>query len=162
MSIAVQATIVILVLGIVALLGIILGVKLLPKMKQKQGYPHEEEIEAVLYPFLYRAICAAYRVEEWSMDELDTTLDGVDKKKFADMTYSLLPDVIGGFSVMLIKTLVPLPKWELLVQNVFDGFDAWFVTYQAKFEEEFEKWAQANAPEEEPVPDPITYQLQPA
>jgi hypothetical protein len=118
-----------------------LGVWGYPKLKQeKQGYPLEAEVEAALLPAIYDGICAAYRVSEIGMDEVQRRLSGLDKKQVADSIYRLLPDELGGYDLSLIKRLVPAERFEQLVQDGFDRFDRFFVEHRAHFDQLFEQW----------------------
>jgi hypothetical protein len=118
-----------------------LGVWGYPKLKQeKQGYPLEAEVEAALLPVIYDGICAAYRVSEIGMDEVQRRLSGLDKKQVADSIYRMLPDEIGGYDLTLIKRLVPPERFEQLVQDGFDRFDRFFVEHRAHFDQLFEQW----------------------
>ena len=118
-----------------------LGVVLFPRLKrEKQGYPYEAQIEAVLLPLIFQGICAAYRVSEWAVDEGMSRIRGVDKKEIADSIYAMLPDQIGDYDLSVIKRVVSEERFEALVQNAFDAFDRFFVEHQGHFEELFEEW----------------------
>ncbi len=126
-----------------------LGVWGYPKLKREQqpvldggpgGYPLEAEVEAALLPAIYDGICAAYRVSEIGMDEVQRRLSGLDKKQIADSIYRMLPDEIGGYDLTLIKRLVPAERFEQLVQDGFDRFDRFFVEHRAHFDQLFEQW----------------------
>ncbi len=128
--------------GIFALLLV-----LYPKLKgETQGYPLEAEIEAALLPFLFEAICAAYRLSEQAVDEGYERLKGMNKKEIADTIYALLPDTIGGYDLTLVKRIIPADRFEALVQDAFDRFDRFYIEHKAHFEEEFEKWKEVNQP----------------
>jgi hypothetical protein len=123
-----------------------LGVWGYPKLKQeKQGYPLEAEVEAALLPVIYDGICAAYRVSEIGMDEVQRRLSGLDKKQVAGSIYRMLPDELGGYDLTLIKRLVPAERFEQLVQDGFDRFDRFFVEHRTHFDELFERWKEVNA-----------------
>jgi hypothetical protein len=118
-----------------------LGVWGYPKLKrEEQGYPLEAEVEAALLPVIYDGICAAYRVSEIGMDEVQRRLSGLDKKQVADSIYRMLPDEIGGYDLTLIKRLVPPERFEQIVQDGFDRFDRFFVEHRAHFDLLFEQW----------------------
>jgi len=124
-----------------------LGVVLYPKLKsEKQGYPFEAQIEAVLLPVIFQGISVAYRLSEKGVDEVHQRINGVDKKKIADSIYGLLPVKVGDFDLNLIKHIVSRERFEVLVQNAFDRFDSFFVEHQTRFDELFEKWKADNVP----------------
>jgi hypothetical protein len=104
------------------------------------GYPLEAEVEAALLPVIYDGICAAYRVSEIGMDEVQRRLSGLDKKQIADSIYRMLPDELGGYDLTLIKRLVPAERFEQLVQDGFDRFDRFFIEHRAHFDQLFEQW----------------------
>lgn len=81
------------------------------------------------------------------MDNVHQRIRGVDKKKIADSMYSMLPDKVGIFEVVLVKRIVSQERFEQLVQNVFDSSDRFFVEHQAHFDELFEEWKTANVKE---------------
>jgi hypothetical protein len=123
-----------------------LGVVLYPKLKtEKQGYPFEAEIEAALLPVIFQGICAAYRLSEQSMDNIQQRIRGADKKKIAESIYAMLPEKIGIFEVVLVKRIVTPERFEQLVQDTFDRSDRFFIEHQKHFDELFEKWKAANA-----------------
>ena len=132
---------------VLALLAVVVGVKYLPVLRdQKQGYPMEAQIEAALVPVVFQGICAAYRLSEQGMDELQQRFDGVNKKAAADMIYALLPDKIGDFDLALVKALVPPARFEQLTQDAFDRFDRFWMEHQSAFEAKFEEWKSDNEP----------------
>ena len=89
-----------------------LGVVLYPKLKsEKQGYPFEVEVEAVLLPIIFEGICSAYRLSEKSVDNIHQRIKGADKKKIADSIYAMLLDKIGVFEVVLVKRIVS--RWRI-------------------------------------------------
>jgi hypothetical protein len=123
-----------------------LGVVLYPKLKtEKQDYPFEAQIEAALLPIVFQGICAAYRLSENSVDTIHQRIKGVDKKKVADSIYSMLPEKIGSYEVVLVKRIVSRERFEQLVQDTFDTSDRFFVEHQAHFDDLFEKWKATNA-----------------
>jgi hypothetical protein len=135
-----------------ALAAFIFGVAVFyPWLRKKQGYYREEELEAIILPFVYNAICAAYKVSEMAIDEGMSRLDGLDKKAIADAAYAMLPDSItlpGGkvIPIGIVKQLAPRETWEQWVQNAFDSFATWYASQDSRFEELFEQWAAENAP----------------
>ena len=123
-----------------------LGVVLYPKLKrEEQGYPMEAAIEAALLPVIFEGLCAAYRMSEKGVDELQKRIQGADKKKIADSIYSMLPDTVGTYDLSLVKNAIPEERFEQLVQDGFDRFDRFFVQHQAHFDELFEQWKAENA-----------------
>ena len=62
-----------------------LGVVLYPKLKAAQpSSAFEAAVEAALIPIIYQGICAAYRLNEISLNQLHQAIDGADKKQVAD------------------------------------------------------------------------------
>jgi hypothetical protein len=123
--------------------GLALGAWLYPWLKNnKQGYPLENEFEALLLPFLYQAICAAYKSAEEIMRATGNVLDGVSKKAIADSVYDMLPDTISGVPVGLIKAAVSRQRFEDSVQAAYNYFDANYHGWQDSLAQEFEKWKQ--------------------
>ena len=124
-----------------------LGVVLYPKLKrEEQGYPMEAAIEAALLPVIFEGLCAAYRMSEKGVDELQKRIQGADKKKIADSIYRMLPDTVGTYDLSLVKNVIPEERFEQLVQDGFDRFDRFFIEHQAHFDELFEEWKAENAP----------------
>jgi len=118
-----------------------LGVWALPKLRNEvQGYPLEVQIEAALLPLAFEGICAAYRVSEMSMDELGERLRGADKKRIADLLYDMLPDSVGGFPLMVIKSMVSRERFGEIVEAAFAQFDRRFIEHRARYEQLFEEW----------------------
>ena len=146
-----QDALVMLLVGIaVASALFALGVVLYPKLKsEKQGYPFEAEIEAALLPLIFKGVCAAYRLSEKGVDDIQLRLKGIDKKKIADTVYRLMPEKIGQFEIVLVKRVVTRERFDSLVQNVFDNFDAFFVEHQKHFDDLFEEWKAENKPLEQ-------------
>lgn len=123
-----------------------LGVVLYPKLKrEEQGYPMEAAIEAALLPVIFEGLCAAYRMSEKGVDELQKRIQGADKKKIADSIYRMLPDTVGTYDLSLVKNVIPEERFEQLVQDGFDRFDRFFIEHQAHFDELFEQWKAENA-----------------
>jgi hypothetical protein len=124
-----------------------LGVVLYPKLKrEEQGYPLEAAIEAALLPLIFEGICAAYRMSEKGVDELQERIRGADKKKIADSIYRMLPDQVGDYDLSLVKNLITEERFQQLVQDGFDRFDRFFIQHQGHFDELFEQWKAENAP----------------
>ena len=108
-----------------------LGVVLYPKLKmEKQDYPFEAQIEAALLPIVFQGIRAAYCLSDSSVDTIQWRIKGVDKKKAADSIYSMLPEKIGSFEVVLVKRIVIRERFEQLVQDTFDSSDRFFVEHR--------------------------------
>lgn len=130
-----------------------LGIVLYPRLKsEQQGYPFEAQIEAALLPLIFKGVCAAYRLSEKGVDDIQLRIKGVDKKKIANTVYRTMPEKIGPFEVTLIKRVVTQERFEALVQNAFDNFDTFFVEHQTHFDDLFEKWKVENGtrPKTEP------------
>lgn len=126
------------------------GIILYPKLKsEKQGYPFEAAIEAALLPLIFKGVCAAYRLSEKGIDDIQLRIKGADKKRIADTMYRMMPEKIGQFEISLIKRVVSQERFEALVQDVFDNFDAFYVEHQKHFDDLFEKWKGENRPQEQ-------------
>jgi len=131
--------------GAVGGLGVAAIAWLYPILKnQEQGYPHEAEIEAALLPYALKAIAIAYKMSEDAMDDIGERMRGLDKKAIADTLYELLPPVIGGIPVGIIKTFVSREKFEELVQKAFDGAMSLYELNQEKFAELYKEWLKDN------------------
>jgi hypothetical protein len=136
--------------GIALTSGLIaLGVALYSNLKTRQpGSPIEAAVEAALLPLIYQGICAAYRLNEASLEQFHEKIKDASKhkKEVADSIYAMLPDNIGDFDIIIIKRLVTQERFEQLVQITFDRFDRFYVEHQAHFDDLFKKWQQSNAP----------------
>lgn len=129
---------------------------LYPWLRKRQGYHFEDEIESILLPFVYNAICSAYKLSEMAIDDGMSRLVGLDKKAIADAVYGMLPDTISlgdgrVVDIGIVKKLVPPELWERWVQNAFDRFTTWYTSQDARFDELFEEWMAENAPELDPA-----------
>ena len=124
-------------------LGLLLGVIFYSKLKnEKQGYPFENELEVALLPYLFQAICAAFKASQEMVAAGNEALDGVSKKAIAEAAYDLLPANIGGIPVGLIKVVVSRERFQELVQAAYDKFDENFHAWQDDLAIEFERWKQ--------------------
>ncbi len=124
-----------------------LGVVLYTRLRaETPGSMRNAAIEAALLPILYQGICAAYRLNEMSLDQLHQALGGADKKKIADSIYAMLPDKIGQFDLVEVKHIVSRERFEALTQEAFDLFDRFYVEHQAHFDQLFQQWQAANGP----------------
>jgi len=134
-----------LLVGVAVSSGVFAALAVLyPKLKSEtQGYPLEAVIEPLLLPFIFEAICAAYRLSEKAVDEGMDRIRGMDKKAIADSVYAMLPDEIGGYPLEIVKTVITKERFEELVQNAFDRFDRFYIEHKEHFDEEFEKWKEA-------------------
>lgn len=92
-----------------------------------QGYPLEDEIEAVLLPFLDQAIMAAYRASERLMDGVSERLHGADKARIANRMYYFLPNAITIAGVSWNwKKYVSEGQFVNWMQARFDTFVEWW------------------------------------
>jgi hypothetical protein len=129
-------------IGIVAVLLALTagGMWFLPWLSsRKQGYPGEETIEPMLLPYLYQAICAAYKLSEQAVDDLGSRLEGLDKKKLAGALYWELP--------YRVRRVVTQEQWGGLVQMVFDRFLHFYALAGTTLNDYFEEWSAQWAPE---------------
>ena len=137
-----------LVIAISVLIGagiVSAGVLVYPILRNKvQGYPYETEIEKVLLPMIYQAICAAYKLSEESAKAGDELLDGVSKAAVADCIYDLLPTSIGGIPLGIIKTLVSREKFTQFIEQAYQSFDANYHLWLEDMDKAFEAWKEAN------------------
>ncbi len=132
-----------------------LGVELFTKLRSEaSGSARNVAIEAALLPILYQGICAAYRLNEISLDQFHQALAGADKKKIADSIYAMLPDKIGKFDLVEVKRVVTQERFEALTQEAFDLFNRFYVEHQAHFDQMFQQWKAANAPASITLPSP--------
>jgi hypothetical protein len=134
-------------IGIAVTAGLFaLGIVLYPKLKAAQpASAFEAAVEAALLPIIYQGICAAYRLNEMSLNQLHQAIEGANKKQVADSIYAMLPDKIGDHDLSLVKRIVSRERFEQLVQAAFDRFDRFYVEHQAHFDDLFKKWQTANA-----------------
>lgn len=123
-----------------------LGIVVFPKLaKQKQGYPLEAEIEAILLPYVFNAIAVAYKTSERAVDDVNQRIKGIDKAAIAREVYRMLPDQIGGHDLTLIKSVVGPERFAQLVQDAFDRFERFLIEHQSHFDELYEAWKKENA-----------------
>jgi len=121
------------------------GAYVYPTLRNKvQGYPYEPEIESVLLPMIYQAICAAYKLSEESAKAGDELLDGVSKAAVANCLYDLLPATIRGIPVGIIKTLVSRERFAQFVEQAYQNFDANYHLWLEDMDKAFEAWKEAN------------------
>jgi len=137
-----------LVIAISVLIGagiVSAGVLVYPILRNKvQGYPYETEIEKVLLPMIYQAICAAYKLSEESAKAGDELLDGVSKAAVVDCICDLLPTSIGGIPLGIIKTLVSRERFAQFVEQAYQNFDANYHAWLEDMDKAFEAWKEAN------------------
>ena len=153
------ATPIVAALGGAALCGLIvaLGAWVYPWLKWKrQGYPHEEEIEAILLPYILDAICLAYRLSERTADQVGERLHGVDKKRVADWLWKALPDEIvldfGPFHYTLKpREIIDQESWGEMVQYAMNKLIGQYDYFVGEYEEEFLKWLLENTGGDGPV-----------
>ena len=121
------------------------GAYVYPVLRNKvQGYPYEPEVESVLLPMIYQAICAAYKLSEESARAGDELLDGVSKAAVANCLYDLLPATIRGIPVGIIKTLVSRERFAQFVEQAYQNFDANYHLWLEDMDKAFEAWKEAN------------------
>ncbi len=130
-----------LTLIVISLIAFAGGYALFTWLKKPQDYPREAQVENALLPFLYAGICAAFKLANEGLDELEIEMDGVDKKAVADKVYAMLPEKIGDFDLGLVKSLVPPERFEQLVQDAYDRFDRFFENNRNQFDDLFAEWA---------------------
>lgn len=137
-------------LSIVALIAVVY-----PKLRNRdQGYPHEKLIEAILLPWIYNAIIAAYKVSEFTIDEIQQRMRGADKAAIAMALYDMLPNKIGNVSIAVIKTMISRERFGQLVQIAFSEFDEFFEGKESEFKDLLDKWLQDNRPIDPLIDDP--------
>ncbi len=120
---------------------VLVGIVALPKLRgERQGYPAEDQIEDLLLPYIYDAICAAFKQSEKAAQELGIVMDGADKKAIADYIYNLLPDVVGGLPVGVVKAIVTRERFSALVEEVYQRFKIFYDSETEELNVLFEKW----------------------
>lgn len=130
---------------IIIALFFILGILAYPKLKnEKQGYKFEAELESLLLPYLYTAIVSAYKVSEQAFEKAGLVMTGIDKKAFADVVYTMLPNRIGGYDISIIKSYISQERFQVLVQNTFDNANQFVSQQGQRFNELFEEWLRDN------------------
>lgn len=123
---------------------IVLGVVVWPRLRKKDlGLPHEEEIEAVLDRVIFYAVCAAYKMSEWSLFEVGSRLRGVDKKAIADATYDLLLAEPESFFAKVITQKYTRSEFSRMIEDRFDDFLIYFEKMHQGYIDAFEKWRTA-------------------
>lgn len=97
---------------------------------EKQGYPHEEKIEAVLKDAAYQAIVWAFKGADWSYDKAGVILRGLYRADLAKDYYPKLPETV--------RRLVTQEEFEDIVK---DTYDALVQGWQTLDEYMVDKWA---------------------
>jgi hypothetical protein len=142
------------VLGFLALLGILagaagavaLGAYYYPRLKnEKQGYAYEAEIEALLLPWIFKAIAGAYKLSERASDELGMRIEGLDKKAIADAMYDALPKQIGNVPLGMVKLVISRKRFAQLVQFAFDEFLKFYDSQETYYGHLYDQWVEDNA-----------------
>ena len=143
-----QNTWIALLIGVAVTAALVaLGVVLYPKLKAAQpSSALEAAVEAALMPIIYQGICAAFRLNELSLNQLHQAIGGANKKQIADSIYAMLPDKVGDLDLSLVKRIVNQERFEQLVQDAFNRFDRFYVEHQAHFDDLFKQWQAGNAP----------------
>ena len=119
---------------------------LYPRLVSRPANVVQAAVEGALQPVIFQAIMASYRLSEKSVDQGYVRLHGADKKQLADDVYRLLPDRLGDYDIMFVKSLVPQDRFRDLVQNAFDQFDRFYLLNHEHFDDEFQQWAKKNEP----------------
>jgi hypothetical protein len=70
----------------------------------------------------------------------------VSKAAVADCLYDLLPNVIGGIPVGIVKTWVSRAQFSNMVEGVYLEFDNNYHAWLENMDKAFEGWKQANQP----------------
>ena len=95
-----------------------------PKLKkEKQGYLYEAQIEAMLLPWLFKAIAGAYKLSESASEEIGERLTSLDKRAVADGLYDILPDMIGTIPVGMVKMAIGRERFAVLVGLAFEELE---------------------------------------
>lgn len=83
----------------------------------------QKAIDLVM-PYVTKGIHAADVMAINTLTNVETTLDGEDKKKIADSFYDLIPtDLHIGRLPVPVKSLVPREMFEKLVEDAYQEFD---------------------------------------
>lgn len=141
------------VLGFLAVLGILagaagavaLGAYYYPKLKnEKQGYAYEAEIEALLLPWIFKAIAGAYKLSERASDEVGMRIEGLDKKAIANAMYDALPEKIGNVPIGMVKLVISRKRFAQLVQIAFDEFLKFYDSQETYYGHLYDQWVEDN------------------
>lgn len=86
------------------------------------------DILNALEPFAYQAIFSGEKLALWSLTQVDTQIDGADKKAIANALYDLLPEVVmvgaTPIPVSLIKKVVSRDAFASLIEDIYRSTDA--------------------------------------
>lgn len=96
--------------------------------------------------FAYKAIIAAYRAADKTLDEFEVRLNGLDKKAIADRLYDMIPPDVYGVDVRIIKALVNRQKFSEIVEDVFREVEVLYENNKAGFEKEVAAFVEAHKP----------------
>jgi hypothetical protein len=125
--------------------AVALGAYYYPKLKnEKQGYAYEAEIEALLLPWIYKAIAGAYKLSERASDEVGMRIEGLDKKGIADAMYDALPKQIGNVPLGMVKLVISRERFAQLVQLAFDEFLEFYDSQETYYGHLYEQWVEDN------------------
>ena len=118
--------------AVAALSGLLIGAKKLYLfLRLKNGYANEEEIEAVLLPFLYQAMWNVFELETHALDWFGNLLESADKIAIANHFYDLFKDVevpiISKWLKIRLGDLVSASQWAAFVQNAYQFMHKEFV-----------------------------------
>lgn len=106
----------------------------------------QKRVDRALLPLLYFGIAAAYRTTERAVSDGCPPLAGTDKKRVAEGVYDILPRQMGDLEIEVVKNLVTRQQFEQMVQDAFNGFDAFYKENQAHFDQEYDAWKQQHQP----------------
>lgn len=124
-------------IAIAFLVVVILAVVFVTWMRrEKQGYPHEQKIEAMLLPWALRAIAAGYRASEYWLDVAQERLSGAEKKEWAAKFYFRLPESLRG--------AVSQDEFCRLVESAFAELESLLRSADDQLDDAFKKWYDEN------------------
>lgn len=107
---------------------------------KKQGYPLEERIENALLPYLHGIIVGAFEESQAELEDIEDTIENVDKEELAKKLYDLLPDEIAGFSVQIIQSIFTVEQFTDMFLRVYKEVKTYYVAKKGTFLELFEQW----------------------
>lgn len=113
---------------------------------ETQGYPYEKAVEALLLPWIYQAIMAAYKTSEIAVDEIQQRMRGADKAAIAAAVYDMLPPKIGNVPLDVVKMAVSRDRFASLVEAAFNEFDAFVEDHEGRLENLVDAWLEENRP----------------
>ena len=127
------------ILGIVALIAIF---KIIQEVRRGSTNPTVDQVLNAVAKYAYFGIAAGERAVVWGLDSIEQYIDGTDKAAVANYVFNLLPETItvGEFTIPVnrLKGLVPRERWEAFVRDLYDEFNGFVKTHEAKLVDQLE------------------------